>query len=1088
MGRRAGVLLLLLVPSCLDSGLTVCGNLVCPAGTSCTPARDRCVSTTQVNACIGKAEEESCTLSGAAVAVCRSGVCVESRCGDGVLDPGEECDDGAANGTPADHCSSTCQIERCGNGVRDPTEGCDCGDGTVALPTGCNQPNSDQSSATCRSDCQLPGCGDGVVAGLEDCEPGVAFTQTCVGLHFYKGTLACNASCRFDVAGCVGRCGDGVKNGSEACDGTDLGMTTCTTLGYYNAEGLKCNEVCAFDDSGCTGKCGDGVINGDEQCDGSDLGGATCRSLGFYDDTPLLGCTGRCAFDTSKCTGFCGDGILNGAEECDASPPSGKSCFDFGFDVGRLSCSRTCTPLTADCGLIGWKPVTDVPSTVNLFALWGSGPKDAFAVGATADFTAPVIFHFDGKSWSPMTLPAEALGAYLLGVWGSGPTDVYAVGNIGAGIVLHYDGITWTSSSSANSLSGVWGSGSDDVFVVGDSGTILHWDGTSPSPSPSPMPSGTSETLLGVWGSGPKDVFAVGTGGTILHYDGNNWSPLGSGTTAALYSVWGRAANDVFVAGDLGTILHCSGGPSCAPMNSGTTTQGFGRLWGAAQEVFAVGSDVATGTIGAIYHYDGRGWQPMVVNAGAFGGVWGSSVEDVFVSGIGGLLHYGGVGWLASPLLSNAVWGLNADQVFTADDASTVCDYTHEFDGTSWQNQCLSTTTPENLNAVWGTSASDVKVAGPDRIFRLLGGQFVVDHSAGANGLWGSGPSDWWAVSDIIAHWDGSQWREFPDPVSGGLLWGGDKGNGVWGSGPADVFAVGTSGKSLHYDGDAWSRLPTGTSLRLNAVWGSGAKDVFTVGANGTILHFDGAAWSPLTSGTTTDLGSVSGTGPTDVFAASSSNPSLTPLALHYDGEAWVPMRVPSTAPTGRFGNSVWAARSGVFFVSPALGELARSCDTIERNCRDQWDNDCDGLLNCADPDCAADPYCRLGGLCQDSLPIPCNVSVPGNTAGRMAWLDHYSCDPRIESGKEAYYRLTPATTGSVSVQLANMTADLDLIVLHANASGACDPLGACVAASATSAPTESLTFTATAGQSYFLVVDGYQGATGGFTLQVSCP
>ncbi|MGD0945795.1 MAG: choice-of-anchor Q domain-containing protein [Candidatus Binatia bacterium] len=32
-------------------------------------------------------------------------------CGNGVLDPGEECDDGALNGTPGDGCSSTCQSE-----------------------------------------------------------------------------------------------------------------------------------------------------------------------------------------------------------------------------------------------------------------------------------------------------------------------------------------------------------------------------------------------------------------------------------------------------------------------------------------------------------------------------------------------------------------------------------------------------------------------------------------------------------------------------------------------------------------------------------------------------------------------------------------------------------------------------------------------------------------------------------------------------------------------------------------------------------------------------------------------------------------
>ena len=57
-------------------------------------------------------------------------VCVPSlggapRCGDGFLDPGEQCDDG--NRTNGDGCSSTCTLESCGNGVVDAGETCDHG-------------------------------------------------------------------------------------------------------------------------------------------------------------------------------------------------------------------------------------------------------------------------------------------------------------------------------------------------------------------------------------------------------------------------------------------------------------------------------------------------------------------------------------------------------------------------------------------------------------------------------------------------------------------------------------------------------------------------------------------------------------------------------------------------------------------------------------------------------------------------------------------------------------------------------------------------------------------------------------------------
>jgi len=68
-------------------------------------------------------------------------------------------------------------------------------------------------------------------------------------------------------------------------------------------------------------------------------------------------------------------------------------------------------------------------------------------------------------------------------------------------------------------LNGIWGSSSSDVFAVGmdlDSwnGVILHYDGSTWSA----MTSGSSSLLHGIWGSSDSDVFAVGLLGTILHY------------------------------------------------------------------------------------------------------------------------------------------------------------------------------------------------------------------------------------------------------------------------------------------------------------------------------------------------------------------------------------------------------------------------------------------------------------------------------------------------------------------------------------------------------------------------------------------
>jgi hypothetical protein len=167
---------------------------------------------------------------------------------------------------------------------------------------------------------------------------------------------------------------------------------------------------------------------------------------------------------------------------------------------------------------------------------------------------------------------------------------------------------------------------------------------------------------------------------------------------------------------------------------------------------------------------------------------------------------------------------------------------------------------------------------------------------------------------------------------------------------------------------------------------------------------------------------------------------------------------------------------------------LTRTCAATETDCADGKDDDCNGLVDCRDPACATSPACTSGGPCQGATPLACNSTVTGSTDGGPTRLARYACDPWLELGAEAYYRLTPTASGQVTAKLSGLGTDLDLVVLRATASGACDPTsGGCLASSSTSGP-EQVTFTVTAAQPYYLVVDGYNGASGAFTLQVTCP
>ena len=87
-------------------------------------------------------------------------------CGDGNLDPGEECDDG--NAINNDQCSNDCNYvpisPNCGNNLCDPNESCDLN--TRCIGGGIFTPGE------CRVDCTY--CGDGIIQSMlgEVCDDG----------------------------------------------------------------------------------------------------------------------------------------------------------------------------------------------------------------------------------------------------------------------------------------------------------------------------------------------------------------------------------------------------------------------------------------------------------------------------------------------------------------------------------------------------------------------------------------------------------------------------------------------------------------------------------------------------------------------------------------------------------------------------------------------------------------------------------------------------------------------------------------------------------------------------------------------------
>ncbi len=224
-------------------------------------------------------------------------------CGNGVIEEGEECDDG--NTEDNDGCDSACRVEvgwlcegepsickyTCGDGIKQEWEECDgvdlggqtceslgmgfsggdlsctedcrlntfncilphCGDGVLDLGEECDHGENNSNEGECLVNCRRAVCGDGFVwEGVEECDDGPDNSDTQPG--------ACRTDCT------LARCGDGVVDPGEECDdGPD----------NSNTQPGACRTNCVLP------YCGDGVVDPWEECEwGSTSCMTTCGTIG----------------------------------------------------------------------------------------------------------------------------------------------------------------------------------------------------------------------------------------------------------------------------------------------------------------------------------------------------------------------------------------------------------------------------------------------------------------------------------------------------------------------------------------------------------------------------------------------------------------------------------------------------------------------------------------------------------------------------------------------------------------------------------------------------------------------------------------
>jgi hypothetical protein len=564
--------------------------------------------------------------------------------------------------------------------------------------------------------------------------------------------------------------------------------------------------------------------------------------------------------------------------------PTTSCCSGYRYDKNAGSLASTCVPggICSEAGPPDGALVDGARLDASMNAeamLPDMGPPDAMPPDAPPPLPPPVC---TATGFCFQTPPD------FTSVYADSPTDAWAGGDYAdagvLGALWHWNGISWSDvllGMSPPVVLDVWASGPTNVWLTGTTGAgagLYHWDGTSLTPASLGLP---NSSTYSVWGIASNNVWAVGQYpaqyGFVTNYDGTNWNNNAS-TFPVLVAIRGSDTNNIWA------MTNAAGAQFAEPWSFN------GSSWSAAPtftanvsvrpaQVWTDGpSDVWVAAWAypggpTVERYDGTKWSSVAVPSGNnLQGLWGASSTAVW---------------------AGATDGTNAPELLS-----------------STGGAFTATASPAWINAIGGTSATDVWAVGPGGSILHGGtGGFTptIEQFGAVSGLWGSSGTDIYAVGTSLGsyggagqvhHFDGRVWTSLAIGIAG--AW-----QSVFGSGPSDVWVAGTGTTLAHFDGTTWKGV-TGPSA-LTAGWSSGAGNAWGIAA-GAVYHWNGTSWGSALPISTSGA-AIWGSGSGDVYASGS-----TTALLHYDGTNWGTVTLPGGAPTavtaigGTSATDVWAA------------------------------------------------------------------------------------------------------------------------------------------------------------------------------------
>ena len=279
---------------------------------------------------------------------CRSD-CTKPVCGDGIQDPGEECDDGNTDNT--DRCLNGCVLAGCGDGFVCSAPDCETApDGIEACDDG-NTSNADaclSSGGSAATTCVVAACGDGFQCtdascdgapdGVEACDDGnTSDADACLSSASDAATTCVVAACGDGFACTDASCTSGAGGGPEDCDdGNTSNADAC--LSSAESDATRCVDAACGDGFTCSdASCTSGRDGEPEECDDGNTSNADdCLTSGDSPDT-------TCEFAS------CGDGFVCTDAGCTTGPSGGPEQCDDGNTSNSDACLSSAMSDATSC-------------------------------------------------------------------------------------------------------------------------------------------------------------------------------------------------------------------------------------------------------------------------------------------------------------------------------------------------------------------------------------------------------------------------------------------------------------------------------------------------------------------------------------------------------------------------------------------------------------------------------------------------------------------------------------------------------------------------------------------------------------------